>query len=379
MNYTNLTNFTFAERTKPDTLVHFVALNVIFFLTLVGNLAVVFVIIDTKKRKSFWASFSNKNRISFYILCLSIADINVAFLSILPQIIELNNIYWLSDSNLACKLVRFIQVFSVYASTYTKIQMGMDRFNCICRPLKSLTWTIDNAFKAILLSYLLSALLTVPQLFIWTVVEHPLAPNKKSCRASFGLNYTQEIEQIYVLYHAAAQFFVPLIILTVLYTAIAIKINKLVSSKRESARPLSMPSESESNTVKYLRPVSVHSNKSQEISSALQKSTLKSEKSPMLKRSNLNVALNEDKISSLATSETDFRVRQHITKKSLYCLKQTKIRTFKSTLTIVIAFILCTLPFYTIQVLLTIIRKPEKISDELMNKFMRKLHYFSLI
>ena len=358
------------NQSTPDYLfVHFVGLNIIFFLTLLGNFTVVFVIIQTKNRKSCCVSFNNKNRISFYILSLSIADINVAFLSILPQIIELNNIYWLDKSNLACKIVRFIQVFPVYASTYILIEMGVDRFNCICRPIRSVAWTSGNALRPIILAYVISAILSSPQLLIWHVDKNDLYQNITNCHASFGSDNKLAFERFYLFYHAVAHFLIPLVVLICLYTRIAFTVNRVVHSKRESARKI-LQTESETTSSKNLKSFyTIRSTKSSRDNTSL--NVIKQEKVPMLKNNSLNVFGNEDKASSLVTSE--LKVRQHITKKSLYTLNKTKIRTFKSTLTIVIAFIFCTLPFYTTEILLTIIGKPEKMSDDFIKNLMRKI------
>ena len=61
----------------------------------------------SKKKKESSFRFS---RMSFYIFNLSIADITVAFLSILPQIFELDDTFFLSNSMIACKAVKYLQV-----------------------------------------------------------------------------------------------------------------------------------------------------------------------------------------------------------------------------------------------------------------------------
>ena len=95
-----------------------ILLTTMFTLTIVGNLIVIttlFCCPNRKNKKSICFSFNkNISRMSFYILHLSIADINVAFMSILPQIIWRNNIIF-NSSNFLCKLVTFCQVcFCLY-------------------------------------------------------------------------------------------------------------------------------------------------------------------------------------------------------------------------------------------------------------------------
>jgi hypothetical protein len=101
----------------PDLLVQLVSLTVFFFVTLFGNLTVIVIIFYTKlskKDKKVRIRFSNVSRMSFYIFNLSIADINVAFLSILPAIFELNDLSFLSNSVAACKAVKYLQVNGIF-------------------------------------------------------------------------------------------------------------------------------------------------------------------------------------------------------------------------------------------------------------------------
>jgi hypothetical protein len=90
-----------------------IVLATLFTLTVTGNSAVIatlFFCPRRKDKKSACFKFNkNISRMSFYILNLSIADIGVAFMSILPQIIWRSNIVF-NTSNFLCKLVTFCQV-----------------------------------------------------------------------------------------------------------------------------------------------------------------------------------------------------------------------------------------------------------------------------
>lgn len=90
------------------TYVEVVILSIIFVIALIGNLIlIVSILVST--------CYQNRNRprkisrVSFYIMHLSIADIIVAFLSILPQIVWRNSIIF-PDSHVLCKFVTFAQV-----------------------------------------------------------------------------------------------------------------------------------------------------------------------------------------------------------------------------------------------------------------------------
>lgn len=85
----------------------------LFVLTVVGNLAVIFILLlyrTNKTSRSRCLTINNNiSRMSFYIIHLSIADTNVAVMSILPQILWRNSIVF-NHSHFLCKLVTFSQV-----------------------------------------------------------------------------------------------------------------------------------------------------------------------------------------------------------------------------------------------------------------------------
>ena len=94
-----------------------ICLTILFILTLLGNLFFILTTlsccksIDLRNKKCF--RLRNISRSSFYILNLSIADLSVALLSILPQIFwQYYQTFW-SNSKVLCKLIPFCQVIEI--------------------------------------------------------------------------------------------------------------------------------------------------------------------------------------------------------------------------------------------------------------------------
>lgn len=64
----------------------------------------------------------------------SLADLSVGLLSVLTDIVQRITISWLAG-NVACKVIRFIQVWVTYASTYVLVALSIDRYDAITHPM----------------------------------------------------------------------------------------------------------------------------------------------------------------------------------------------------------------------------------------------------
>lgn len=96
------------------TRIEVLVLIVLFIATLVGNIGVIIILLffNGKSKKSCF-SYNNVSRMSFYIINLSLADISVALLSILPQIIWRYSVVFWASSQFVCKFVTYGQVSCV--------------------------------------------------------------------------------------------------------------------------------------------------------------------------------------------------------------------------------------------------------------------------
>uniref|UniRef100_A0A0A1WST8 Cardioacceleratory peptide receptor n=1 Tax=Zeugodacus cucurbitae TaxID=28588 RepID=A0A0A1WST8_ZEUCU len=103
----------------------FAVLWILFTVIVLGNSAVLFVMIVNKNRKS---------RMNYFIKQLAIADLSVGLLHVLTDIIWRITISWRAG-NIACKLIRFSQVCVTYSSTYVLVAMSIDRYDAITHPM----------------------------------------------------------------------------------------------------------------------------------------------------------------------------------------------------------------------------------------------------
>jgi hypothetical protein len=91
-------------------LVEQIVLATIFISALIGNVLVLIVVLTTRHRRT--------TRMAFFILHLTIADLLVAFFSVLPMFI------WKSTStfyggDFLCRIITFLMLTSTYISVYT--------------------------------------------------------------------------------------------------------------------------------------------------------------------------------------------------------------------------------------------------------------------
>jgi hypothetical protein len=107
MNNNSTTPMLFDQQLR---LVEQIVLATIFILALIGNVLVLIVMLRTRHRRT--------TRMAFFILHLTIADLLVAFFSVLPMLI------WKTTSNFyggdfLCRLITFLMLTSTYISVYT--------------------------------------------------------------------------------------------------------------------------------------------------------------------------------------------------------------------------------------------------------------------
>ncbi|XP_060627505.2 vasopressin V1b receptor [Anolis sagrei] len=193
----------------------------ILAVTLVGNLGVLLTMYHLRKKMS---------RMHLFILHLALTDLVVALFQVLPQMIwEVT--YRFQGPDPLCKLVKYLQVLSMFASTYMLIAMTLDRYMAVCHPLRTLQQTSCQAYLMIGSTWLLSCLLSLPQLFIFSVREVRQGSGVLDCWAEFRYPWGPKA---YVTWMTLCVFVLPVAILTLCYGLICHKICKNLRGKTKS-------------------------------------------------------------------------------------------------------------------------------------------------
>ncbi|XP_034979553.1 vasopressin V1b receptor [Zootoca vivipara] len=261
----------------------------ILVVTLVGNLGVLLAMYRLRKKMS---------RMHLFILHLGLTDLGVALFQVLPQMIwEVT--YRFQGPDPLCKAVKYLQVLSMFASTYMLIAMTLDRYMAVCHPLRTLQQPSCQAYQMIGVTWLLSCLLSLPQIFIFSLREVQQGTGVLDCWAEFKYPWGAKA---YITWMTLCVFVLPVAILTVCYSLICHKICKNLRGKTQSCGPCPAPTTAAAAAISYTATV----HKGEECQSG-------------------------SRVSSVRT------------------ISRAKIRTVKMTFVIVLAYVACWAPFFSMQ------------------------------
>ncbi|NXU19588.1 V1BR protein, partial [Pardalotus punctatus] len=190
----------------------------------VGNLGVLLAMRRLRRKMS---------RMHLFILHLGLSDLGVALFQVLPQLVWKVTYRFLGPDAL-CRAVKYLQVLSMFASTYTLLVMTLDRYLAVCRPLQSLQQPSRQAYAMIGAAWLLSSLLSLPQVFIFSLREVRPGSGVLDCWADFGYAWGA---RAYVTWTTLCVFVLPVGVLSVCYSLICHEICKNLKGKTQSGAP----------------------------------------------------------------------------------------------------------------------------------------------
>ncbi|XP_029474409.1 probable G-protein coupled receptor 150 [Rhinatrema bivittatum] len=177
--------------------VRLVSMVVIMVVGLVGNVAALC---------RLCRSHGRRRKINFLLTHLVLADLCVSGVTLLSQVVwELLDDAWLAG-DLACRLVKVLQVFGLMASSNIIALIALERQRVIVQPLHS-PLPVRGLAAA---GWLLALLLSMPQAFVFRVT------GGGKCKSMFD-KLPRWHFQAYILYGALTVFFVPFCILLIAY------------------------------------------------------------------------------------------------------------------------------------------------------------------
>ncbi|XP_033728240.1 annetocin receptor-like [Pecten maximus] len=209
-NVTNTTNTTMQySRDETLAIAEVAVMGVILHLSLFGNSAVLLIL---KCRRA------KLTRMQWFIVHLCLADISVALFNVLPQM-AWDITYRFQGSTFTCKLIKYLQLTSMYASSYVLVMTALDRFSSICYPLASQTWTTRRVHIMISTAWILSLTFSIPQLILFSMQETFPGSGEYDCWETISVGPAWKI-QLYVTWIFISIYAIPLVILAFAYIKI---------------------------------------------------------------------------------------------------------------------------------------------------------------
>ncbi|XP_074526741.1 oxytocin receptor b [Halichoeres trimaculatus] len=206
------------KRNEDVAKVEVTILFVVLLLALTGNLCVLWAIHAAKNSQS---------RMYYFMKHLSIADLVVAVFQVLPQLIW-DITFRFYGPDFLCRLVKYLQVVGMFASTYMLVLMSIDRCLAICHPLRSVHKRKDR--WCVVASWMLSLIFSTPQTYIFSVKE--VEQGVYDCWGDFVHPWGAKA---YITWMSLSIYIIPVAILSICYGLICFKIwqNFNLKTRRE--------------------------------------------------------------------------------------------------------------------------------------------------
>lgn len=165
-NETRVRCFNHAPILTQSSIIKVAILLTIAFLSFIGNIATMISIkrgkrSNTRSRPSWTAIYS-------LIFQLSIADVLVTLFCIVGDAAWSFTVAWYAG-NVACKLFKFLQMFSLHLSTFVLLLIGVDRWLAVKYPMRSMA-TATRSGRLVVLAWIFSFVLSIPQVSTYVIM-----------------------------------------------------------------------------------------------------------------------------------------------------------------------------------------------------------------
>lgn len=176
----NATNATgeddfYADQPRDERLaqVEIALLSIIFITAGILNFGVLLVL---------WRRRKQLSRMRVFVFHLCVADLVVTFFQVCPQLLwDVTDRFVGPD--VLCRLVKYLQVVGMFASTYMIVVMTVDRYQAICKPMVTFQRRRARCNAPVCAAWCVSLVGSLPQIFIFSRVE--VAPGVHDCWAQF--------------------------------------------------------------------------------------------------------------------------------------------------------------------------------------------------
>ena len=193
----------------------------VFLVSLVGNIFIGIIVYKTK---------SLKKPVNYFIANMAMSDL-VYPISMLPR--DVASLFisdsWLVSGPLGqalCKLASFSIEVSTVVSSQSLVLIAVDRFGTVVFPLRSPLISLNKCRFFILATWIIAMVVRCPILFFFKVLEYPDGLVCTPLWSPYFKHYTVAM--------IAVVFYVPLVLITILYLTIALTIKSQKTAGEQS-------------------------------------------------------------------------------------------------------------------------------------------------
>lgn len=213
-------NFTGIPLAVPlwEALLTLIILGLIIIMTIVGNILVILSVFTYKPLRIVQ---------NFFIVSLAVADLTVAIL-VLPLNVAYSLLGWWAFGKHVCTMWLTSDVMCCTASILNLCAIALDRYWAITDPINyAQKRTLNRVMIMIAVVWALSALICAPPLIGWN--DWPeVFHNNTPCRLTS--------EQGYVIYSSLGSFYIPLLIMTIVYIEIFVATRRRLRERAKASK-----------------------------------------------------------------------------------------------------------------------------------------------
>ena len=193
----------------------------VFLVSLVGNIFIGIIVYKTK---------SLKKPVNYFIVNMAMSDLLYPISLLLRDVASLFiSGSWLVSGPLGqalCKLVSFSIEVSTLVSSQSLVLIAVDRFGAVVFPLRSPLISSNQCRFFILATWIIAMVARCPILFFFMVLENPDGLECTPLWSPYFKHYTVAM--------IAVGFYVPLVLITILYLTIALTIKSQKTAGEQS-------------------------------------------------------------------------------------------------------------------------------------------------
>ncbi|XP_063431093.1 arg8-vasotocin receptor-like [Mytilus trossulus] len=198
----------------------------LYVMIIIGTLGGIFVLLWMWNNRRLNRRMNSLSRVNSFILNLTVADLMVVLLAILPQLIwEYQDQREWHAGAFMCKFIKFLQSFTMMASTNVVVVIAIDRHLAIRAPLKKISvWKMSGC------AWTVAVVASLPMFYVFRLVEHG---DRSQCENIFRTT-PKSHRQAFLTYIGIIVFVIPFVILIFCYTRIFLKIARKARESRKS-------------------------------------------------------------------------------------------------------------------------------------------------